>query len=71
MRSRPRAFSRGQVAVHCPVVLQPAPLPAYSPWHLLLAFFLGAFFTVIFFDYSDVESVLSFGFQLFNVRTSA
>ena len=47
MRSRPRALSKGQVAVHCPIVLQPAPSPGFSIWHLLVAFFGGIFLTAV------------------------
>ena len=46
MRNRPRALSKGQLAVHCPIVLQPAPTPGFSTVHLLVAFLVGVVFTV-------------------------
>ena len=46
MRNRPRALSKGQLAVHCPIVLQPAPPPGFSTVHLLVAFLAGVVFTV-------------------------
>ena len=45
---RSRALSRGQFAVHCPIVLQPAPPKGFSTLHLLFAFFLGILATVLF-----------------------
>ena len=44
---RNRALSRGQFAVHCPIVLHPAPPKGFSTLHLIIAFFFGILATVL------------------------